>query len=124
MIKTFEELLASHCRAVKDEAMNGDAVRAQLVELSEWNGDGKRIHRRYKFANYWEAIAFVNAIAYMVHREDHHPELVIGYDKVEVRFDTHSVGGISMNDFICAAKCDAAYASRPHTPEASAEVCA
>ena len=121
MIKAFEELFASHCHAREGrEAMEDAAVRAQLVELPEWDSDGKRIKRAYKFTNYWDAIAFVNAIAYVIHREDHHPELVIGYDKVEVRFDTHSVGGISMNDFICAAKCDAAYANRPHMPEVSA----
>lgn len=118
MIKTFEQLFESHCRALEGgKPMGDDAVRAQLVELPEWDSDGKRIHRNYEFANYWEAIAFVNAIAYTIHREDHHPELVVGYDKVEVRFDTHSVGGISLNDFTCAAKCDAAYANRPHTPK-------
>ncbi|MGI9024942.1 MAG: 4a-hydroxytetrahydrobiopterin dehydratase [Burkholderiaceae bacterium] len=125
MIKTFEELFASHCHAREGlEAMDDDTVRAQLVELPEWGSDGKRIHRSYKFANYWEAIAFVNSITYMVHAEDHHPELVVGYDKVEVRYNTHSVGGISMNDFIGAAKCDATYANRPHMLGASAEVSA
>ena len=98
--------------------MSAEAVRSQLKELPEWASDGKRIHRAYAFANYWETIAFVNAIAYVVHREDHHPELTVGYDEVEVRFDTHSVGGISENDFICAAKCDAIHADRPKAPSA------
>lgn len=115
MIKSFQELCESHCRALDGGSpMSDDAVRRQLVELPEWNTNGRRIDRSYEFANYWEVIAFVNAIAYVIHREDHHPELVIGYRKVDVRFDTHSVGGISLNDFICAAKCDAAYAGRPH----------
>ncbi len=96
--------------------MKDDAVRAQLAELPEWRSDGKRLHRRYRFADYWETIAFVNALAYVVHREDHHPELDVTYDGVDVRFDTHSVGGISQNDFICAAKCDALYADRPKAP--------
>jgi len=116
-IKTFTELFAAHCKPLEGkQAMREDAVRAQLAELPSWASDGKRIHRTFKFADYWETIAFVNALAYAVHREDHHPELVIGYDKVEVRFDTHSVGGISLNDFICAAKSDAIYAERPKTP--------
>ena len=118
MVKSFSDLFESHCRALEGgKPMSDDAVRAQLVELPQWASDGKRLHRTYTFGNYWEVIAFVNAIAYAIHREDHHPELVVGYDSVEARFDTHSVGGISINDFICAAKCDAAYAVRPHTPK-------
>lgn len=119
MIKTFAELFAAHCRPLEGgKALGDDAVRSQLKELPEWSTDGKRIARTYKFADYWETIAFVNAIAYVIHREDHHPELVVGYGKVEVRFDTHSVGGISENDFICAAKCDAIHADRPTAPSA------
>ena len=118
MVKSFEELFQSHCRALEGgKAMSAEAVRAQLVELPQWQSDGKRITRQYRFGNYWETIAFVNALAYTIHREDHHPELVVGYDRVEVRFDTHSVEGISLNDFICAAKCDAAYGVRPHVPK-------
>ncbi len=117
MVKSFEDLFASHCKALEGgKPMSAEAVRAQLVELPQWTSDGKRLQRTYAFGNYWEAIAFVNAIAFAIHREDHHPELVVGYDRVEARFETHSVGGISLNDFICAAKCDAAYAVRPHTP--------
>ena len=116
-MKSFDELVASHSQAREGgKAMTPDAIRAQLVELPQWASDGKRLSRTYAFGNYWEAIAFVNAIAYTVHREDHHPELVVGYDTVAVRFDTHSVGGISMNDFIGAAKCDAAYGIRPRVP--------
>jgi 4a-hydroxytetrahydrobiopterin dehydratase len=119
MIKPFAELFTAHCRPLEGgKAMRDDAVRAQLVELPAWESDGKRIHRLYQFADYWETIAFVNALAYVIHREDHHPELVVGYNTLDVRFDTHSVGGISLNDFICAAKCDALYADRPKAPSA------
>ena len=119
MIKTYAELFTAHCRLLEGgQSLGPDAVRAQLAELPDWQTDGKRIHRSFKFGNYWETMAFVNALAYVVHREDHHPELVVGYDKVEARFDTHSVGGISLNDFICAAKADALYAERPKAPAA------
>lgn len=114
MPKTVAELLASHCRPLEGSAaLTDDAVAAQLGVLPAWARDGRRIHRRYAFADYWETVAFVNAIAWVIHREDHHPELVVGYDRVDARFDTHSVGGLSENDFICAAKCDAVYAARP-----------
>ena len=120
-MKTLTQLFESHCRALEGgKAMSDAAVDEQLVALPHWVHEGGIITRTYSFSNYWETIAFVNALAYTVHREDHHPELVVGYNRCKVRFDTHSVGGISKNDFICAAKCDAAYANRPHTPSASA----
>jgi len=72
--------------------------------LSESN---KEIHKLYKFKNYYETIAFVNGIAWISHKEDHHPDLTVGYSKCEVRYSTHAIGGLSMNDFICAAKIDA-----------------
>ena len=52
-------------------------------------------------------MAFVNALAWIAHVEDHHPDLAVSYSRCTVRFNTHSVGGISINDFICAAKVDA-----------------
>jgi len=52
-------------------------------------------------------MAFVNALAFMAHREDHHPDLGVHYDRCVVRYSTHDVGGLSENDFICAAKADA-----------------
>ena len=114
MIKTYAELFSLHCKPLEGgQAMSPDAVRAQLAKLPEWRTDGKRIHRGFRFSDYRETMAFVNALAYVIHREDHHPELVVGYDKVEVRFDTHSVGGISLNDFICAAKCRRALRGAP-----------
>ena len=54
----------------------------------------------------------MNALAWIVHAEDHHPNLAVGYNRCEVRFSTHSAGGITDNDFICAAKADAIYAQR------------
>ena len=51
--------------------------------------------------------AFVNAVAWIAHREDHHPDMAFGYHRCTLRLNTHSVGGISLNDFICAAQVDA-----------------
>ena len=69
--------------------------------------DDGAIERRYDFADFHQTMAFVNALAWIAHREDHHPDLALGYNRCVVRFNTHSVGGISINDFICAAKVDA-----------------
>ena len=55
-------------------------------------------------------MAFVNAVAWLSHREDHHPELQVGYNRCRVEYWTHAIGGLSENDFICAAKLDALFA--------------
>ncbi len=82
-------------------------VRDVLRELPGWELADKAIAKTYKFANYYETMAFVNAIAWISHREDHHPDLEVGYNKCRVRYSTHSIGGISENDLICAAKVEA-----------------
>ena len=60
-----------------------------------------------EFKDYYATMAFVNALAWIAHREDHHPDLAVHYDRAVVRFSTHDVGGLSENDFICAAKTSA-----------------
>ncbi len=112
-MKTIEQLLASHCREVKGSAMNEAEVTAQLKLLEGWTLAAGALSKTYRFKDYYETLAFVNALAYMVHREDHHPDLNVGYNRCEVRYSTHSVNGISENDFISAAKADAVHSNRP-----------
>ena len=69
--------------------------------------DARSITARFEFKNYYHTTAFVNALIYVAHREDHHPDVSFGYKTCEVRYWTHAVGGLSENDFICAAKIDA-----------------
>lgn len=108
-----EELLRQHCRPLEGQApMGAAAVQAQLAAVPDWSHRDGAIVREFRFANYFETIAFVNALAYVVHREDHHPDLLVGYNRCEVRFNTHSVSGISLNDFICAARADAIFGGR------------
>ena len=73
-------------------------------ELSE---GGQALSRTFRFKDYYATMAFVNALAWIAHREDHHPDLGVHYDRAVVRFSTHDVGGLSENDFICAAKTSA-----------------
>ncbi len=68
---------------------------------------GKAIEREFRFADFHRTMAFVNAVAWIAHREDHHPDLEVGYNRCGVRYTTHAIGGLSVNDFICAAKIDA-----------------
>lgn len=81
--------------------MSGLHADWQLLE------NGKAIVRELSFANFYETMAFVNAVAWIAHREDHHPDLQVGYNQCHVRYSTHAIGGLSQNDFICAARVDA-----------------
>ena len=87
--------------------MGADDIARHLVAAPGWALADGAIEKRYDFADYHRTMAFVNALAWVAHGEDHHPDLQVSYNRCTVRFNTHSVGGISVNDFICAAKVDA-----------------
>ena len=85
-------------------ALGAAAAQAMLAGLSGWAIGAERLHKVFAFRNHYEAMAFVNAVAWVSHREDHHPQLTVGYKDVRVEYWTHAIGGLSENDFICAAK--------------------
>ena len=97
-----------HCVA-KTTVLADDRVLSLLTEIPGWFlvEEGKALTRTFAFADYGETMAFVNAVAFIAHREDHHPDLSVHYNRCVVRWSTHSVGGISENDFICAARVSA-----------------
>ena len=68
--------------------------------------DGKAISREFKFADFYRSMSFVNAVAHIANVEDHHPDIECGWGYARIRYQTHSVGGLHENDFICAAKID------------------
>ena len=104
----MSNLLSQHCLTLEGGApMNDAAVCDHLAQVSGWHLKEGAIEKTYAFKNYFETIAFVNALAWVCNIEDHHPDLLVSYSRCVVRFNTHSVGGISINDFICAAKADA-----------------
>ena len=86
---------------------NAQQTKEMLTQLKGWIVEDGKLVKVYPFSNYYQTMAFVNAIAWVSHREDHHPDLLVGYNKCRVEYSTHSIGGLSENDFICAAKCDA-----------------
>ena len=104
-------LLQAHCVAKKGaEHRLGDVdIRNLMTQLENWSviENGHAIERTFTFPDYYKTMAFVNALAHIAHREDHHPDLGVHYDRCVVRYSTHDVGGLSENDFICAAKADA-----------------
>ncbi|HET9469972.1 MAG TPA: 4a-hydroxytetrahydrobiopterin dehydratase [Usitatibacter sp.] len=86
-----------------------EQVKPLLKGLPGWSLADGAIAKTYEFRNYFETMAFVNAAAWVSHREDHHPDMLVGYNKCRVSYVTHAIGGLSENDFICAAKLDALF---------------
>ena len=85
-------------------ALTDEQIGRLLPGLLGWSiGDGK-LSKPFGFRNHYEAMAFVNALAWISHRENHHPQVTVGYKDVRVDYWTHAIGGLSENDFICAAK--------------------
>ena len=107
---TRQQLVSRKSRPMDGtRAYTDSELAVQLPELAGWSLRDGALERTYAFRDYYDTIAFVNALAWMVHGEDHHPELQVGYNRCTVRWSTHSVGGISENDFVCAAKSDAVF---------------
>jgi 4a-hydroxytetrahydrobiopterin dehydratase len=91
-------------------ALGATELVSHLAKVEGWklHGDGAdlAIEKIYAFANYYETISFVNALAFIANAQDHHPELAVFYNRCVVRFNTHDVGGVSLTDFECAALVD------------------
>jgi len=85
-------------------SVNDAEVYLQQTPGWEINTELMEISRTYRFANFYETMAFVNALAWVAHVEDHHPDFEVGYKTCNVRYTTHAIKGLSLNDFICAAK--------------------
>ena len=95
--------------AHKAAKLSASEIQALLPEVTGYQVDEARalLEKQYVFADYYETIAFVNALAFIAHQEDHHPELAVSYNKCRVSFSTHDAGGLTENDFICAARANA-----------------
>jgi 4a-hydroxytetrahydrobiopterin dehydratase len=87
-------------------AAQAKLLRKQLHEDWKIADDSKSLRRSLKFNDFYRTMSFVNALAHVANGEDHHPDLKVGYNTCDVTFTTHSIGGLSENDFICAAKLD------------------
>ena len=93
-------------------ALSATEVVTQLSKLNGEQALGWRLidgalDKTFKFKNFYETMAFVNAVAFIANTEDHHPDLAVSYGQCQVRFNTHDVNGISVSDFFCASKVDA-----------------
>src|SRR5690625_4510966 len=88
------------------QPLQGQQITDLIAQLDKhWeNMNDDKIAGTFKFKNYYQTQAFVNAVAYIAHREDHHPDITFGYNQCRIELTTHAIGGLSENDFICAAK--------------------
>jgi 4a-hydroxytetrahydrobiopterin dehydratase len=105
------DLANQHCQPRKgsQHALDAAQVDAWLVELPGWQlrHDGKAIIKDFKFADFHHTLGFINAVGFMANQEDHHPDIEAGYGHCQLLWSTHDVGGLSLNDFICAARVEA-----------------
>lgn len=95
----------------KRSALSLEKAQEQLATLSGWeladSATSPVIRKAYRFANFYETMAFVNAVALIAHQQDHHPDLEVGYNRCQVSMNTHEVGGISETDIDCARRIEA-----------------
>jgi 4a-hydroxytetrahydrobiopterin dehydratase len=105
------DLAQSRCKPCERGAapLSADEAAKLLNHLPGWAHADGVISKTYAFKNYYQTVAFVNATAWISHREDHHPGITVGYNQCRVSYVTHAINGLSENDFICAAKLDALF---------------
>lgn len=105
------DLSTKHCQPCKgkEHALNVSDVAQLLQRLPGWSlaNEGKAIVKDFKFKDFHHTLGFINAVGYMANREDHHPDLEAGYGHCQLLWSTHDVGGLSLNDFICATRVEA-----------------
>ncbi len=106
----MNDLAARRCTLLEptDKPLSEEEVRQYLERLGGWelSEDRHAIHRSFAFQDYYQTMAFVNGVVWIAHHEDHHPHLSVSYDKVVITYSTHVIGGLSLNDMVCAAKVD------------------
>ncbi len=108
MNTTVCDLASKQCKPCEGGVppLSSDEISVFLQQIDGWQLQDKHISKTYTFKNYYQTMAFVNAVAWVSHREDHHPDMKVSYNQCEVTYTTHATGGLSENDFICAAKID------------------
>lgn len=107
----MSDLSKQECNEVQAAVLNKSECNLYLPQLNppwEINENNNMIARRFQFKNYYQTMAFVNVIAQIAHQQNHHPDLLVQYNQCTVTYSTHSVNGLSIKDFICAAKVNAA----------------
>lgn len=84
-------------------------IAGLMPQVPDWRVADGKLRRDFKFPDHYVTMTFVNAIAWISHRQGHHPDLAVGYNSCRVEYITHAINGLSESDFICAAKIDALF---------------
>jgi 4a-hydroxytetrahydrobiopterin dehydratase len=103
-------LASMHCEAGAQRLTPTEFAK-HMQALSGWSQTGDAIEKTYSFADFHATIGFVNALAWIANREDHHPDLRVSYNRCVVAWSTHDAGGVTRNDIVCAAKTDRLFAA-------------
>jgi len=108
MTKIISDLASGKCKPCEGGVapLKEPEIRNLLQQLDGWTYANGRIGKTFDFKDHYQAMAYANAAAWISHREDHHPDLTVGYNRCRVEYVTHAINGLSENDFICAAKLD------------------
>jgi 4a-hydroxytetrahydrobiopterin dehydratase len=86
--------------------LSGSDAQQRMKRLNGWSLDGDAVRKQFTFANFVEAIAFVNRLVPIAEAADHHPDILISYKRVTLTYSTHSEGGLTEKDFEGAAAAD------------------
>lgn len=102
------------CSHQTGPALTAGDQQTLLTQLQGWQIDstqpGGALRKDFTLRDFHQTMSFVNAVAWIANEQDHHPDLAVSYKHCTIRWSTHSVGGLSINDFICAARVDALFA--------------
>jgi 4a-hydroxytetrahydrobiopterin dehydratase len=93
--------------APKLDSPEAESMLTSIEDDWQLDLDQQLLSRQFEFKNYYQTMAFANAVAWIAHQQDHHPDMTISYRHCHIFYTTHSVKGLSINDFICAARIDA-----------------
>ena len=103
-MQTFQQLQCQNNPCLIDLG----ELKSPLQHLNSWqlSSDKQRLYKTFNFKDYYQTTAFINAATYIAHQQDHHPNIHFSYQRCTIEYSTHSAGGLTMNDFICAARID------------------
>lgn len=105
------DFLSMHCVPCEggESPLTEEQIQKSITETPGWNYNkaSKTLQRRFQFKGFGKTMSFINAVAWIINQEGHHPEMHITFDCCDITFTTHAIGGLSTNDFICAAKINA-----------------
>jgi 4a-hydroxytetrahydrobiopterin dehydratase len=106
---TLATLAARHCVPLPPGTppLGGEKLATLAAALPQWRIDGRELKREFRFPDFAAALAFVNRVGAVAESEQHHPDIALGWGRVAIATWTHSIGGLSENDFILAARIEA-----------------